>query len=145
MKTKKSQFGISEKTFSLQSDEDLVQIREYGKHLAVKVGFTQKDCTIIATAISEICRNVIEYAGSGEVIIEPRESDRKCIMITVRDNGPGIEDLNEALEEGYSSGKGLGVGLPGAKRIMDEFDIDTVKGEGTTIKMCKWLNHKNGF
>lgn len=132
------------KTLSLNTDKDLVKIREYGRSLAASMGFSENNQTAVSTALSEICRNVLEYADSGEVTIEPGESERRCILITVKDEGPGIEDVNRALQEGYSSGMGLGIGLPGAKRIMDRFEIKTSAGEGTTIRMCKWLNnHKD--
>jgi serine/threonine-protein kinase RsbT len=111
--------------------------------MAAEIGFSESDRTIISTALSEICRNVIEYAGKGEVTIEQGGVEKDCIIVIVSDQGPGIEDVDQALEEGFSSGMGLGVGLPGAKRIMDQFEIQTSSGEGTTIKMCKWLNNNH--
>lgn len=134
----------SEKTFSLKSNEDLVKIRKYGRLVAARMGFTENDQTVISTALSEICRNVIEYAEEGEVTVEANH-EKGCIMITVSDEGPGIKNVDKALQEGYSSGQGLGIGLPGAKRIMDEFEIQTSSGEGTTIKMQKMLNNHNVF
>lgn len=129
----------SAKTFSINSSEDLIEIRDFGRNMAEHIGFEGKDRTLIATAISEICRNVIEYAGSGEVQIK-RECGKNPggIVIKISDNGPGIENINLALQEGYSTGKGLGVGLPGAKRIMDEFEIHSEVGKGTTVVMSKW-------
>lgn len=108
------------------------------------MGFTENDQTVISTALSEICRNVIEYAKEGKVTIEP-DFEKGCLMITVADDGPGIEDVDRALQEGFSSGKGLGIGLPGAKRIMDVFEIETSSGGGTTIKMHKLLDSSNGI
>lgn len=140
MDIEKKKRKLSSKTFSLTSEEDLVAIREFGRSLANKMGFSKHDQTVISTAISEICRNVIEYAGEGVVTVEPKLMGKKCINITVEDSGPGIKNVEEALQEGFSSGKGLGIGLPGAKRIMDEFEIETGPQEGTTIKMCKLLN-----
>lgn len=136
MKSNKEKKG---KIFSLGSDHDLVTIRKYGKGLAARMGFDKNNRTLISTAISEICRNVIEYAGQGRVKIEISDDEKNCIMITISDSGPGIEDVSKALQEGYTTGKGLGVGLPGAKRIMDEFEVQTCVGEGTTIRMCKRL------
>lgn len=143
MDTKQSKTQFEPKTFSLSSDRDLVKIREHGRSLAAEIGFNESDQTVISTAISEVCRNVIEHANSGEVTIETGKEEQACITITVSDNGPGIENVNRALQEGYSSGMGLGIGLPGAKRIMDEFEIQTSPDEGTKIKMCKWLNNQN--
>lgn len=137
---------LSEKTFSISSVKDLIEIRDFGRCLAGQIGFVGKDQTLIATAISEICRNVIEYAGSGKVEIKgDRSKNSGGIVIIISDDGPGIENIEMALQEGYSTGKGLGVGLPGAKRIMDEFNISSEVGKGTTVKMSKWLdNHGIG-
>lgn len=131
----------SAKTFPINSSEDLIEIRDFGRDLAERIGFEGKDRTLIATALSEICRNVIEYAGSGEVRIK-RECGKNPggIVIVISDEGPGIENIEMALQEGYSTGKGLGVGLPGAKRIMDEFEIHSEVGKGTTVVMSKWYD-----
>lgn len=146
MKAEKEKTRLLGKTFTLTSDRDLVTIREFGRRLAFEVGFDNNGQTLISTALSEICRNVIEYANRGEVVIEYSNGEKSNgITITVSDEGPGIEDLKKALQEGYSTGQGLGVGLPGAKRIMDEFEIQTNHGKGTTIKMCKWLDNHTRF
>ncbi len=134
----------SVRTLKLKSDKDLVEIRKYGRLVAARMGFTENDQTAIATALSEIGRNVIEYAEKGEVTIKPNPEEG-CLMITVKDEGPGIENVDKALQEGYSSGQGLGIGLPGAKRVMDVFEIQTSSREGTTIKMLKILNNHNEF
>lgn len=131
--------NLSERTLSLDSDQDLIEIRKYGRSLAEKNGFKPFAQTLIATALSEICRNVIEHAGSGEVTIEIDTEEETCFFITVRDEGPGIDDLEKALKEGFSRKKGLGIGLPGTRRIMDEFDIESSREEGTIVKMCKYL------
>lgn len=132
----------SGRTFPINSDKDLVIIREFGRKLATQIGFENNDQTLIATALSEICRNVLEYAGSGKVRIEPaRGKKTDGIKIVVSDSGPGIEDVNKALREGYSTGRGMGIGLPGSKRIMDYFTIDSRIGKGTTITMSKWLDY----
>lgn len=139
--SEKESTGLSGKTFPISSDKDLVTIRDYGRTLAGQVGFGGSDQTLIATALSEICRNVLEYAGNGEVVIEPsNKNNSEGIVITVTDHGPGIEDVNKALQEGFSTGRGMGIGLPGAKRIMDDFEIQSVVGSGTTIKMSKWVD-----
>lgn len=131
-----------EKTFFLKSENDLIKIRKYGRELAKEIGFKTIDQTVITAAISEICRNVMEYAGRGEVTFEIRNNDRTCLAIVVKDEGPGIENIEEALKEGFSSGEGLGIGLSGAKRLMDELNIQSVPGKGTTVEMCKYLKHR---
>lgn len=141
-KEKESDSGqLAGKSFSIKSDRDLVEIRDFGRRLAAQVGFNGKDQTLIATALSEICRNALEYAGSGEVTIEiDQATNPGGISITVSDNGPGIDNVEQALREGFSTGRGLGVGLPGAKRIMDRFEIESGIGKGTIVKMGKRLN-----
>lgn len=134
----------SAKTLLLNSDKDLVEIRKYGRSVAARMGFSENDQTVISTALSEVCRNVIEHAERGKVTIKSDHEEGR-LMITVADEGPGIEDVEKALQEGFSSGKGLGIGLPGAKRIMDVFEIQTSSGEGTTIKMHKLLDNNNEF
>lgn len=134
--------GLRDQTLSLHSESDLIAICEYAKSMAAKIGFDENGRTVIETALTEIGRNVIEYAGHGEVFIKPVLEERKSIMIEVKDCGPGIDDVEKALEEGFSSSKGLGIGLPGAKRIMDEFTIKTSCGEGTVVRMVKWLNQE---
>nr|WP_185958226.1 anti-sigma regulatory factor [Fodinibius sediminis] len=128
------------KTLPLNSDEDLIKIREYCRSLAVQMEFSTDNCTMISTALYEICRNVIDHAGKGTVTIKVVGSKKPCLFITVKDQGPGIKDVQKALEEGFSSRGGLGIGLPGAKRFMDMFEIRTARDEGTTIRMCKYLD-----
>lgn len=126
------------------SSTDIVTARAHGRSLASQIGFTGSDLTIIATAISEVARNIIEYAGKGEIILGPvQESLSKGIFIIAQDEGPGITDIDRALQDGYSTGNGLGLGLPGAKRLMDEFEIQSEVRKGTKIKMKKWLR-RNG-
>lgn len=128
------------RTFSIDSDIDVVETRDYGKNIAGKIGFSKNDQTLIATAISEICRNIIEYAGSGDLTIESKNKEnRRGIVVTAKDEGPGIADVKLALQEGYSTGRGMGIGLSGSKRIMDEFEIHSEMGKGTTVIMSKWL------
>lgn len=143
LKVKNRKAFRAPKIISLTSQKDLAKIRAYGRFLAAEIGFDKSEQSVIVTAISEICRNVIEHAQSGEVIIEGGDPNNDRIVITVSDNGPGIKDLKSALKEGFSSGEGLGVGLPGAKRVMDEFHIESEVGKGTTVKMTKWLNNKS--
>lgn len=130
-----------ERNFSLISESDVIEIRKYGRNLAKKSGFKIIDQTLIAAAISEICRNVIEYAERGEVSLLTEQHEQTCLKIIVKDKGPGIADIEKALKEGFSSGEGLGIGLSGTKRLMDEFNIKSAPGEGTTVEMCKYLNN----
>lgn len=128
------------KTFSIHSDKDIVIVREYARGLAEYIGFSTNERTLIATAVSEICRNIIEYAQYGHVSIERAQQNLKIgITITIEDKGPGIPDVDLAMQDGYSTSRGMGVGLPGTKRIMDEFDIQTQPDKGTRVVMTKWI------
>ena len=118
---------------------DIVMARQQGRGLSAKLGFLGSDLTIIATAISEVARNIVEHAGKGEIILRSvEENPRRGIVIIAEDEGPGIPDIARALQDGFSTGKGLGLGLPGTKRLMDEFEISSEVGKGTTISMKKW-------
>lgn len=130
-----------EKNFSLVTENDVIKIRKYGRNLANKNGFKVIDQTLIAVAISEICRNVIEYAERGEVSLLTEQKEQTCLRIIVKDKGPGIANVEEALKEGFSSEEGLGIGLSGTERLMDEFDIKSDLGKGTTVEMCKYINN----
>ena len=108
--------------------------------MAVELGFDGSDPTLIATTISEVARNIVTHAKSGEIILAPTNHVGKHgILIVARDEGPGIPDVNRAMQYGYSTNKGLGVGLPGAKWLMDEFEIESKVGRGTRVTMKKWL------
>lgn len=123
----------------IQSDNDIVKARQTCRALATKMGFSSTDLTLIATAISELARNIVEYAQHGEIIMYPIHEGEKCgICIIARDEGPGIIDVSQAMQDGYSSRKSLGLGLPGTKRIVDEFEINSTVGSGTTIRVKKW-------
>jgi serine/threonine-protein kinase RsbT len=124
----------------IDRDGDVVTARVAGRELASRIGFVGSDLTIIATAISEIARNIVLYAKHGEMALAPsRQSGRLGILVIGRDSGPGIPDIEQAMRDGFSTGKSLGLGLPGAKRLMDEFEIASEVGRGTTITMRKWL------
>ncbi len=128
-----------EKQIAIASDDDVVPARAEGRALASELGFSRTDATLIATAISEIARNIVAHAGAGQIELTLVErADRRGLMIVATDHGPGIEDIEQALEDGYTTGIGLGLGLPGARRIMDEFVITSKPGEGTTVVMHKW-------
>jgi len=123
----------------VRSDRDVVVARQKGRELARRAGFTGSDLTLIATAISEVARNVVTFAGQGEIVITVVETDgARGVSIIASDRGPGIPDIAEALRDGVSTGGGFGIGLPGARRLMDEFHIHSKAGEGTTITMTKW-------
>jgi serine/threonine-protein kinase RsbT len=109
------------------------------RELAGELGFGPTDLTLLATAISEVARNITTYAGRGEVVIRARHDGRRHgVEVVARDRGPGIANLEMALRDGYSTGPGLGLGLPGARRLVDEFDVQTEPGRGTTVTMVKW-------
>lgn len=120
--------------------DDIVNARQAGHDLAARLGFSITDITMIATAISEVARNITSYAGQGEIRLSVDEREgRRVLIIIAADAGPGIADITRALEDGYSTGKGLGLGLPGAKRLMDRLRIDSEPGQGTLIEMWKWV------
>jgi serine/threonine-protein kinase RsbT len=124
----------------INNDLDIVAARVEGRNLARDMGFGIIDQARIATAISELARNVVLYAHSGQIILERIEDRDRCgLQIVCEDQGPGIEDLNLVMQDGYSSTQGLGMGLPGTKRLMDDFEIQSQVGRGTTITVCKWL------
>ncbi|MFF0543900.1 ATP-binding protein [Nocardia thailandica] len=127
-------------TVAVQVSEDIVTARQAGHELAAQLGFTLTDRTMISTAISEIARNITSYAGSGEIrlLVDLREG-RNALVVQAEDRGPGIRDIPRALEDGYSTGRGLGLGLPGARRLMDKLIIDSAPGRGTLVEMWKWV------
>ena len=125
----------------IERDSDVVTARQIGRKIAGEIGFSGSDLTLIATAISEIARNIVVYALRGEVTMSlARNGVRRGLLIVARDQGPGIPDIALAMRDGFSTAKSLGLGLPGAKRLMDEFEILSEVGKGTTIVMRKWLS-----
>jgi serine/threonine-protein kinase RsbT len=124
---------------AINRDSDIVDARQKGRELAAQVGFSGTDLTLIATAISEIARNIIVYAQKGEITLGIIErAGKRGVIVVARDEGPGIPDVDQAMRDGYSTGKSLGLGLPGARRLVDEFEIVSNVGEGTTVTMRKW-------
>lgn len=119
---------------------DIVTARQAGRELAALLGFSLTDRTMISTAISEIARNITSYAGSGEIrlLVDDREG-RQALVVQAEDQGPGIRDIARALDDGYSTGRGLGLGLPGAQRLMDRLIVDSAPGRGTLVEMWKWV------
>ena len=123
----------------IDSDADVVTARKQGRDLARQAGFSASDLTVIATAISEIARNIVMFAERGEIVVRlVGDDDRRGVTVTARDAGPGIPDVAHALEHGTSSYGGLGLGLPGARRLMDDFEVSSEPGKGTTVTMTKW-------
>ncbi len=119
---------------------DIVTARQAGLELAAKLGFSLSDRTMIATAISEVARNITSYAGTGEIRLAVQDRDgRRSMVVQAKDNGPGIPDIPRAMEDGFSTGRGLGLGLPGAKRLMDGMVINSHPGNGTLVEMWKWV------
>jgi serine/threonine-protein kinase RsbT len=119
---------------------NVVTTRRRGLEMAQKLGFSLPDATKIAVVISELARNITLYTEGGTITLIPYSSDRKGIKVIAQDKGPGIEDVERVLAGGYTTSKGLGMGVSGSKKIMDEFEIQTVVGGGTTIKATKWLD-----
>jgi serine/threonine-protein kinase RsbT len=121
------------------ADVDVVDARQRGRELAAEAGFSSGDQTVVAAAISEIARNILMYAKRGEVALSIiANGDRKGVEVVARDQGPGIADVARALQDGYSTSGGLGLGMPGARRLMDDFDVTSAVGQGTTVTMRKW-------
>ncbi|HWY08051.1 MAG TPA: anti-sigma regulatory factor [Candidatus Acidoferrales bacterium] len=124
---------------AINSERDIVLARQKGRAMATEFGFTIGNATLIATTISELARNIITYAGKGEIVMSVvRDSDRMGIIIVASDNGPGIPDIPLALRDGFSTSGSLGIGLPGTRRLMDEFNIESQPGSGTIVKVTKW-------
>jgi serine/threonine-protein kinase RsbT len=124
----------------IDADIDIVTARQVGREKAEELGFTATDATLIATAISEVARNITSYAGSGEVeIVSRRNATGVGIEVIARDRGPGIPDIERAMLDGFSTAGGMGLGLPGARRLMDEFEVEAAVGVGTVVTMRKWV------
>jgi serine/threonine-protein kinase RsbT len=130
---------VDEVRIGIADDDDVVEARQAGRRLAQALGLSSTDTTLVATAISEVARNITAYAGTGEIVVrEVEERGRRGVEIVAQDEGPGIADIERALQDGYTTGGGLGLGLPGARRLMDEFAIDSKRGKGTKVTMTKW-------
>jgi len=130
---------VSELRLPVAADTDVIAARQQGKQLAAECGFSVGDQTVIAVAISEVARNIVRYAQRGEIVLRTtNHSNRTGIVVVARDQGPGIGDITMAMQDGYSTSGGLGLGLPGARRLMDDFEIESEVGKGTTVTMKKW-------
>jgi serine/threonine-protein kinase RsbT len=130
---------MTTRAVAIEREADIVLARQAGRALAAELGFSSTEQTLIATAISEVARNIVVYAQSGEVaLVRVEESGKVGIQVTASDKGPGIENLELAMRDGFSTKQSLGLGLPGARRLMDEFHLASEPGTGTTVTMKKW-------
>ena len=124
---------------AIRTDADVVTARQEARAMGTSLGFTSTDLTLLATAISEVARNVTAYAGEGEVALQVvRDRGREGIEVVCSDAGPGIANVELAMQDGYTTGNGLGLGLPGTRRLVDVFELETASGEGTRIRLVKW-------
>ena len=129
----------SELVVPIRNEIDVVIARQRARELASELRFSSSELTLIATAISEVARNIVIYAGAGEItfrIIE--QGQRRGLVVFAGDKGPGIADIKRAMQDGYSTSSGLGIGLPGSQRLMDEFAVSSEVGKGTVVTMIKW-------
>jgi len=130
---------MTTRAVAIEREADIVVARQAGRSLAAELGFSSTDQTLIATAISEVARNIVVYAQRGEVVIaRVEEAGKVGIEVLARDQGPGIENTELAMRDGFSTKQSLGLGLPGARRLMDEFHLASELGAGTTVTMKKW-------
>ncbi|HEY1469901.1 MAG TPA: anti-sigma regulatory factor [Candidatus Acidoferrum sp.] len=113
--------------------------RQKGRAMAIELGFSSGDATLIATSISELARNIISYAGEGQILLKPVQGTmRTGLSVTAADEGPGILDIQQAMRDGFSTSGSLGIGLPGVRRLMDEFEITSQPNRGTIVTVKKW-------
>ena len=133
---------LAEQLLPIRDEADIINARQRARDVAKRLGFGMVDQSRIATAVSELTRNVLRYAtdGRGEVAIRPQSQTARGtgLEIVVSDQGPGIPDIEQAMREGFTSGPGMGMGLPGTKRLMDEMEIETAPGRGTVVTIRKW-------
>jgi serine/threonine-protein kinase RsbT len=130
----------TDETMPVRTSDDVVRVRQAVRARAVGAGFSLVDQTKIVTAASEIARNTVDYGGGGTARIEVlRNGQRRGVRLTFTDQGPGIDDLTLALKDGYTTGSGLGLGLSGAKRLCNEFDVRSTPGQGTVVTLARWV------
>ncbi len=130
---------VTEAAVQILGDTDIVGARQKGRTLAATLGFSSSELTLIATAISELARNIVQYAKQGEIILRLVErGGQRGLMVRAKDQGPGIPDIRRALQGGFSTSRSLGLGLAGVRRLMDEFEIESRIGFGTTVTARKW-------
>ncbi|WP_205410062.1 anti-sigma regulatory factor [Flavihumibacter solisilvae] len=132
---------LNKDTMKIEKEQDVIPFRNRVKEYAVKIGMSLVNQTKLITAASELVRNMLKYAGGGTALIEVVSDNRNSgIRLLFEDRGPGIKDVDLAMKDGYSTGKSLGLGLPGARRLVNEFDIKSKPGEGTIVSILKWKN-----
>jgi len=130
---------VDEVRVAIRTDADVVTARQEARAMGAGLGFSSTDLTLLATAISEIARNITTYAGEGEVALRVlHDGDRDGIEVLATDQGPGIDDIELAMQDGFTTGSGLGLGLPGTRRLVDEFELRTRPGSGTSVRLVKW-------
>jgi serine/threonine-protein kinase RsbT len=133
--------SLSQESFTIVKDQDVIHFRSRLKEMATRIGMSLVNQTKLITAASELVRNMLKYANGGKATVEIVGLERKTgIKITFEDQGPGIPDVNLAMQDGYTTSKSLGVGLPGAKRLVNEFSIKSIVGKGTTVIVIRWKN-----
>ncbi len=124
---------------AIRTDADVVTARQEARTMGAALGLSPTDLTLLATAISEVARNITTYAGEGQVLLRVVHDGRRAgIEVVASDAGPGIADVELAMQDGYTTGNGLGLGLPGTRRLVDEFELETAPGAGTRIRLVKW-------
>jgi serine/threonine-protein kinase RsbT len=132
---------LKDEIASINSSSDIVRVRQLVRDWAISMGFSLVEQTKIVTAASELARNALDYGGGGQVRLEVLQNElRRGLKVTFVDEGPGISDLEQALKDGFSTGTGMGLGLSGAKRLVNEFEIDSVPGRGTKVSITRWRN-----
>lgn len=132
---------LKDEIASINSSSDIVRVRQLVRDWAISMGFSLVEQTKIVTAASELARNALDYGGGGQVRLEVLQNElRRGLKVTFVDEGPGIPDLEQALKDGFSTGTGMGLGLSGAKRLVNEFEIDSVPGRGTKVSITRWRN-----
>jgi serine/threonine-protein kinase RsbT len=131
---------LESKTIALETADDIAVARNEVRVLAAALGFRMLDQTRLATVASELARNIVKYAGRGRLIVQPTEdpNGRQALRLIFEDQGPGIPNIEEAMRDGFSTGRGLGKGLPGSKRLVDEFKIESEIGRGTRVTILRW-------
>lgn len=129
---------VSTETLPLMAEPDVVSVRRRVREVAAKIGFSLVDQTKVVTAASELARNTLIYGGGGSMVLETLNGPRVGLKLTFEDNGPGIPNIELALRDGFTTGSGLGLGLGGAKRLVNEFSVDSRVGEGTKVMITRW-------
>jgi serine/threonine-protein kinase RsbT len=138
-KLREMMISLNKETLQISTEQDMVRLRQRLREYAQKIGMSVVNQTKLITAASELARNILAYAGEGQIIMEViSERLQTGIKVVFKDSGPGIADVNKAMQDGFSSGKSLGLGLPGAKRLVNFFDIQSKVGHGTTVTIIRW-------